>query len=140
MKPYSFQEYELITDQINKSKFYKIIILIIIIGLIYIISNYKFNIYEKAIIYKEDNNNYYLLLDISKDFNINYNKYLIINNKKYKYGILNNVKYSNINGTIYKSISIIFDTDSHIDEYTQINYLIKSNTILNMIFELLGGG
>ncbi len=138
MKPYSFQEYELITYPNNKSRFYKIILSMIIIGIIYIICNYKFNIYEKAILFKEDNS-YYLLVDISNNFNKENNPTLKIDNDEYNYDILDNIKFVNNDGNIYKSIPIILDTNKKLDEYIQINYLIKSNTLINIIFELLRG-
>ncbi len=138
MKPYSFQEYDLITYQNNKSRFYKVIFLIIIIGLIYIICNYKFNIYEKAVLFKEENG-YYLLVDISKDFNKKNNPTLKIDDNEYKYSIQDNIKYLNNDGNIYKSIPIELDTNKELDEYIQINYLIKTNTLINIILELLRG-
>jgi len=110
----------------------------IIIGIIYIICNYKFNIYEKAVLFKEDNS-YYLLVDISNNFNKENNPTLKIDNDEYNYDILDDIKFVNNDGNIYKSIPITLDTNKKLDEYIQINYLIKSNTLINIIFELLRG-
>lgn len=140
MNPYSFQEYEIITYQNNHNKLYKFFLALIIIGIIVLICRFKFNIYEKVLLFK-DKDSYYILIDMNKSLNKEKNSYLRINGKKYNYKFISeNEEITNINGTLYKAINIDINIDKYEEKYMYTYYLRKSNTIMDMIFEFIGGG
>ena len=140
MRPYSFQEYELITYPSKSSKMYNIFFLLIIIGIVYLICEFKFNVYEKVLILRKDDN-YYLLADLKKDIDVYQESLLMINNKDYDYKILfDKQEFSNVDGTLYRIIPVeIYDYNQD-NEYFYAYYRVKSNTIMNMIFEFTRGG
>ena len=136
MKPYNFQEYEIITFQNKNKKWYKKILILLIIGIVLIISNYKFKIYDKVLLIKEDNN-YHLLSSITTTID---NKTLNIDGKEYNYEIIDSENdIINTNGTIYKNTAISIDKYNSNDNYKYI-YLLKTNkTFIEMITEYIGG-
>lgn len=140
MNPYSFLEYEIINSKYKRNKKYKIFIVVFLIGIILFLSKFKFQIYEKNVLFKEDNG-YFMVVDATKlDFYQNH-KTLLINNIKYNYAITNiDSEYSNINGTIYQTIYLSLKNYDNNSNFKYCYFLIKSETLLKMIFEFITGG
>ena len=137
---YSFDEYNLIVNDDKKSNKFRVVFISIIIGIIIIVCSFKFNIYEKYLLYYEDGH-YYLLFDLGKQNLFKEKGSLLINGTEYKYSINNdNSDYINMNNAIYKSISIEIEEYDVQDKYTYVNYLYKRKTLISIIFEFLDGG
>ena len=117
-----------------------IVIFLITIGIIIILCKFKFSIYEKQTLIK-DNEQHYLIVN-SKD--IDYytnNKSLFINQKEYEYEIIKiNNDYSNTDNNIYQTIYISpynYKTDAVI---TACYFLKSRKTIYESIIEFITGG
>ena len=137
---YSFDEYDLVINSNKKSNKLRVVFISIIIGITIIMCSFKFSIYEKYLLYYEDGN-YYLLVELNKQCLFKEKGSFLINGAEYKYSINStNSDYMNMNNTIYKSINIEIEKYDSRDRYTYIDYLYKSNTLINMIFEFLDGG
>ena len=133
----SFDEYNLINNDIKKTVFFKIFLILLIIGIILIIYNFKFNVYEKCLLYNEDDN-HYLLTSINNDFIGK--KVLKINDKEYQFNIINEDEYVTMNNNMYKSLKVnIFNYEST-DKYNNVFYLRKSKTLFEILFDFIGGG
>ena len=140
MNPYNYQEYKIIKDKALKHNFYKISIILFIIGIIILISKFNFKVYEKYIIIK-NNNDYNLIVSIEEIDSINNNKYIYINNKKYSYKVKKiDDNYQNINGTIIKNITISIKDYKTLNDYTYCYFLKNSDTFFSMIIKFIKGG
>ena len=140
MNPYNYQEYKIIKDKVLKHNFYKIFIILFIIGIIILISKFNFKVYEKYIIIK-NNNDYNLIVSIEEIDSINNNKYIYINNKKYSYKVKKiEDNYQNINGTIIKNITISIKDYKTLNDYTYCYFLKNSDTFFSMIIKFIKGG
>jgi len=135
---YNFQEYNLIT-YLDRKKHSSLIFILLMIGIIYIIYSFNFYMYDKEILIK-DNGNYRLILPSEKIDSVVNNKYVYINNKKYKYNVKKiDGTFENINGTIYQSI--ILDLDYNFKSSVKDVYFLKyKKTLLNMIIDTIRGG
>ena len=137
---YNLEEYNLIEDHDKKSRIFRVIILILVIGIIYTLSNFKFNIYEKYLLYF-DGNEYYVLLELDKQDNFKNEDKLIINGSNYKYEINEeNSNYTTFNNIIYKSVNIKIREYTNREMYSYVQVLHKSSTLVNMIFDFINGG
>ena len=140
MNPYSFQEYKIIKDKTLSNRSYKLFIILFLIGMVYLICKFDFNVYEKYIILK-DNNKYNLVVSMEDIDYINRNKYIFIDNKKYSYKIekISN-SYENINGTLFKNITISIKNYKMFNDYSYCFFLRKNDTFFNMIIKFIKGG
>ena len=140
MNPYDFQEYRIIREKTLSNKLYRLFIILFLIGMIFLIFKFDFNVYEKYILIKEDNN-YNLIASIEDIDYITKSKFIYIDNKKYSYkiGKISN-KYENINGTLFRNITILIDDYKMVDDYSYCFFLRKSDTFLNMMIKFIRGG
>ena len=68
-------------------------------------------------------------------------KVLLIDGNRYSYTLIpNGDTIMELNGTTYKINHIVIDDISIRDTYTYINYLRSSKTIIELVFEFIGGG
>ena len=140
MNPYNYQEYKIIREKALSNKLYKLFIILFLIGMIFLIYKFNFNVYDKYILIK-DNDKYNLVVSIENIDYITKNKYIFIDNKKYSYKIdkISN-NYENINGTLFKNITILVDGYKMNNDYSYCFFLRKSDTFLTMIIKFIKGG
>ena len=138
-KPYNFADYNLIFDNKKNNNLYKVVVSIIIIVIIIIICKFKFYIYENNILLKEDDS-YEINININSLDDISTSKKIIINKKKYDYKVLSYNELSNINGTIYESISLEINNLDYKGKILKCSFLKKEETILDMLLEFITGG
>ena len=140
MNPYNFHEYKIIKEKALSNKFYKIFILIFIIGMIILISKFDFKTYEKYIIIK-NKNNYNLIISIEDINFITNNKHIFIDNKRYSYKIEKiSDSYQSIDGTLVKDIEISIKDYKMNNDYSYCFFLRNKDTFLNMIIKFIKGG
>ena len=135
---YNFQEYDLIT-YLDKKKHNNLIFILFLIGIIIIIYSFNFYMYDKELLIK-DNDHYKLILPSTKIDDLVNNKYIYINNKKYKYKIkeIDN-DFQNINGTIYQSISLDINYKSK-SNIKDVYFLKYKKSLYHMIIDTIRGG
>ena len=135
---YNFQEYDLIT-YLDKKKHNNLIFILFLIGIIIIIYSFNFYMYDKELLIK-DNDHYKLILPSTKIDDLFNNKYIYINNKKYKYKIkeIDN-DFQNINGTIYQSISLDINYKSK-SNIKDVYFLKYKKSLYHMIIDAIRGG
>ena len=135
---YSFQEYDLI-NYLNKKRYNNTVFIILIIGIIYLIFGFNFHVYDKEILIK-DNNKYSLIIDSRKIDNLYRNKYVYINNKKYKYKIIDiDNNYQNIDGIIYQTIYLDIKYKG-ISSINEVYFLKYKKSLFKMIIDSKTGG
>lgn len=138
-KPYNFAEYNLIQDSNENNIIYRVVIILFIIGITVIICKFKFCIYEKNFLIK-DNNSYLLLVDITKINELSATKKIIINKKEYDYSIKKIDKnFQNINGTIYETVYLDLNYRNS-NNVINCLFLKKKATIIEMLIEFITGG
>lgn len=139
-KPYSFAEYNLILENRRNDNLFKLVVIIFIIGIIILICKFKFYIYQDNVLLKMEDN-YELVADINSIDKISTSKKIFINNKQYDYNtIQNDDNLSNINGTIYERLLINIPDYTENNKIIKCSFLIKKETILDMLFEFIQGG
>lgn len=139
-KPYSFAEYNLILENRKNDNLFKLVVIIFIIGIIILICKFKFYIYQDNILLKMEDN-YELVADINSIDKISTSKKIFINNKQYDYNtIQTDDNLSNINGTIYERLLINIPDYTENNKIIKCSFLIKKETILDMLFEFIQGG
>ena len=137
---FDIDDYKVIQDKENNNWLFMLVIFLIVVGINIILCKFKFFVYEKQNLIK-DNDQYYLIVNSKNvDFYTD-NNTIYINDKEYKYDVLEvSNNYSNVNDTIYQTIYIDthnYKTESIITEC----YFLKSNeTIYELIFEFIKGG
>lgn len=135
---YSFQEYDLI-NYLNKKRYNNTVFIILIIGIIYLIFGFNFYIYDKEILIK-NNNRYSLIIDSRKIDSLYKNKYIYINNKKYKYKIIEiDNNYQNIDGIIYQTIYLDIDYKG-LSSINEVYFLKYKKSLFKMIIDSKTGG
>jgi len=137
---FDIEDYKMIQDKENNNWLFTLIIFLITIGIIIILCKFKFYIYEKQTLIK-DNEQYYLIVN-SKDINyFTNNKILTINKKEYKYKVTKvSNDYSNIENNIYQTIYIKPYNYESKAVITECYFLKSSKTIYEIIIEFITGG
>lgn len=137
---FDINDYELMYGSDKRKLLPIIVILLMLIGIIIILFNFKFKVYQKYELIKDDNN--FIIITVSQDINfLESNKYIYINGDKYIYDVLTvDSDYSNIENNIYQTLHINvvnYMTDSIVsDAYI----LRKDATIYSMIINFIKGG
>lgn len=137
---FDINDYELMYGSDKRKLLPIIVILLMLIGIIIILLNFKFKVYQKYELIKDDNN--FIIITVSQDINfLESNKYIYINGDKYIYDVLTvDSDYSNIENSIYQTLHINvvnYMTDSIVsDAYI----LRKDATIYSMIINFIKGG
>lgn len=136
---WTIADYQLMQDIKLKHSILIVPILIITIGMIYILCQYEFLIYEKQTLIKE-NNDYEMIVASKEITDIKNRSTLYINNQEYTYTVKKvNTDYMNLNNEIYQTIYLElsnYQTDAMMTEC----YFIKSRkSILNMLLDYLKG-
>ena len=138
-KAYSIQEYNYIYDN-KRNNTFRLIFIMLIIGIIIILFKYDFYIYEENILIKE-NDNYKLVVDATNINKISKNKYIYINNKKYKYKFVKEeLDYVNNNGTILETIQINIPNYNNEANIIKCHFLKNKKTLINIIIDNIRGG
>ena len=135
---YNFTEYDIIFKNNKSHKIFILLVSIFLIGIIFIICRFKFKVYEKYLLIK-NNEEYVLINNIENNSLITNNKTLLIDNKEYYYKI-NSIDedYTNINNMIYQTIHISINYNK--SNYTYAYILKENNTLLNIILKSITGG
>ena len=137
MIPYNIFEYKTVNYQYKKMSFISIVLLMI--GIIILMCSYKFKVYNKYLLVK-DNDEYLLYLNVLEEDKFLENKDILINNKKYSYSIISSSGYTNIDNNIYDVLHINIKKYDSVSNYSYV-YTLKSNrTILNTLYDMLFGG
>lgn len=137
---FDINDYELMYGSDKRKLLPIIVILLMLIGIIIILFNFKFKVYQKYELIKDDNN--FIIITVSQDIKfLESNKYIYINGDKYIYDVLTvDSDYSNIENSIYQTLHINvvnYMTDSIVsDAYI----LRKDATIYSMIINFIKGG
>lgn len=139
---FTIDDYKLIKeiDKIHFSWFYIVVLFLLIVGIVLILFNYDFHVYEKQTLIKNDND-FLMIVDSKKIQEIESQAYIYINYKKYKYTIKQiDLDYSNVDGGIYQTIHINpynYNTNSII---TECYFLKSKSSIIEMIIKFIEGG
>ena len=137
---FDLNDYNLIQDKENNNWLFMIVIFLITIGIFIILYKFEFSIYEKQTLIK-DNNQYFFTINSTEINDFENKKYVYINQKKYKFEIINiNQDYTNVNDNIYQTIYISpynYKTDAII---TECYFLKSKQTIYELIIEFIKGG
>jgi len=139
-KPYNFAEYNLINDSKQNNTFYKSIVIIFIIVIVVLICKFKFYVYEKSVLIK-NNNNYLLAVDINYINEISTTGKIIINRKEYDYEISKvEDNLENINGTFYETLYLNINNYNKKDKIVNCYFLKSKKTLLDSLLEFTKGG
>jgi len=137
---FTIEDYQILKEENKNIYSYALIIIVITIGILMILFKLDFQVYEKHLLLK-DNNSYILIIDSTKIDKLKLNPYIYINQKKYKYKIIEIIKeYSNIDNTIYQTVHINpynYKTDAII---TECYFLKSKKTIYEIITNFIRGG
>ena len=137
---YNLAEYNLIFNYRQNNNLYKVVITIFIIVIILLICKFKFYIYQNSILLKTGSN-YEIIADINNIKTISTNKKIIINRQEYIYNVISaNEDFSNINGTIYEKLLINIPNYSDNNKILKCSFLIKKETLLDMLLKFIKGG
>lgn len=135
---FTIEDYQILKEEHKSMWLYVIVISIITIGILIILFKLDFQVYEKHLLLKDDNS-YTLIIDSTKIDKLT--PYIYINQKKYKYKIIEISKeYSNIDSIIYQTIHINpynYKTDAIV---TECYFLKSKKTIYEMIANFIRGG
>lgn len=137
---FTLEDYRIIKGKTIKLGKHITVLILIIIGLLIICSKVNFKVYEKYSLIK-DNDNFIMVVSSNKLKELEDNNTIYINSKEYKYEIVSiDFNYSNINDTIFQSISIkllAYDTNAIVTDA----YLLKSDKNLYQMFvDFIEGG
>ena len=129
---FSIDDYKLIQDIKSKDGLFTVVMFLLMIGI--------FSIYEKYSLIKEENN-FIVLVNSIKINEFENNKFIYINDKKYRFKIVKiDQNYTSIEDNIYQSIYVYpynYKTDAVITE----GYFLKSKKPLyKLIIDFIRGG
>ena len=133
------EEYVEIHGTNKKSKFYIILLGIIIIGIIFIIYKFDFKVYSEFKLMKKDNE-YLFILNSEQLELLKKQKTIYINQTLYRYKIKRiEEDYTVIDNEVYQSVYIDPYNYKQESVITKCSLLISDNTILEMIIEFMKG-
>lgn len=137
---FSIDDYKLIQDIKSKDGLFTVVMFLLMIGIFIILCKFDFSVYEKYSLIKEDNN-FIVLVNSIKINEFKNNKFIYINDKKYRFKIVKiDQNYTSIEDNIYQSIYVYpynYKTDAVITE----GYFLKSKKPLyKLIIDFIRGG
>lgn len=137
---WTIQDYQLIEKTRKVSWLPIVFILLFVIVILMVCYKFDFRIYEKYNLIK-DGKKYLLIVNSLKLSELESNSNIYIQNKKYKYKIIEiSSDYSNIDGNIYQTIHINpynYKTEAIVSECFLLK---KKKTIFHIIIEFIQGG
>ena len=136
---WTISDYELVQDIRFKHIKLVIPILLVTIGIIYILFQYEFLVYERQTLIKE-NNRYEMVVSSKRINNIKKRNSLLIQNQKYNYVVKEvDSNYMNWNNEIYQTIYLElpnYQTDAIM---TECYFLTSKKSIFNRLLDYLKG-
>lgn len=137
---YNFQDLEIITYLNKRKSYYRFIFLAFIIVILILIYKFKFYSYQKITLIK-NNSNYVTISSITNENTILDNKYIFINNKKYKYKVVSiSDTYNSYNQEIVEEIILNISKLNNKSKVIDASILINDKTLFDRVFEFIKGG
>ena len=136
---WNIQDYEMMQELKIKNWPCIGIIFIFMIGIVILVVKFPFQIYEKEILFQQENR-FFLMVDSKKISFLEQQKQVYINHDQYSYDVVAvDTNYTTLNNTLYQIIYInlySFQTDA---ATTECYFLKKNQTLLEMILEWMKG-